>query len=302
MAGKFQNNDQPKASTVSSVWNVIKNVFTWLLVIAAVAMMIFTVVSVNTFDRNDRSLFGYKAYVVRSDSMKATDFAAGDLVLVKEVDPVTLQVGDIISFQSTNAESYGEMVTHKIRRIVSDSYGNPAFITYGTTTNVDDSSVVEYGYVRGKYQFAIPYVGTFFEFLKTTPGYIVCIFLPFLALIGIQGFQSVKLFKQYKDEQMAQLEQERQQERQAIEEERKKLEAQQEESRRMMEQLLALQQQLQGNPAAAAAVELPQEPQSESREEPAPQPQPQPQEEPREKTDEELLNDILNEFSSDSQA
>ena len=35
----------------------------------------------------DRSLFGYKAFIVLSDSMKATDFDAGDLVLVKEVDP-----------------------------------------------------------------------------------------------------------------------------------------------------------------------------------------------------------------------
>ncbi len=296
MAGRFEKEAPaaPGRSGGGKVWESIKNVLTWALVAVAVAMMIFTVVSVNTFDRNDRSLFGYKAYTVRSDSMKATDFSAGDLVLVKEVDPVTLQVGDIISFQSTNPESYGEMLTHKIRRIVSDSYGNPAFVTYGTTTNVDDSSVVEYGYIRGKYQFAIPYLGAFFEFLKTTPGYIVCIFLPFLALIGMQGFQSVKLFKQYKDEQIAQLEAEREKERQAIEEERKKLEAQQEESRRMMEQLLALQQQLQGSPSPAAPpAELRTKPQAESQ----PESQPEPRKDPREKTEDDILNDILAEFA-----
>ena len=82
---------------------IIKNVFTWLVVALAVCMMIFTVVSVNTFDRNDRNIFGYKMFIVLSDSMKKTDFDAGDLVLVKEVDPSTLQVGDIISYQSTTA-------------------------------------------------------------------------------------------------------------------------------------------------------------------------------------------------------
>ena len=70
---------------------VIGNILVWLIVAAAVCMMIFTIVSVRTFNRSDRSLFGYKAFIVLSDSMEKTDFAAGDLVLVKEVDPSTLE-------------------------------------------------------------------------------------------------------------------------------------------------------------------------------------------------------------------
>lgn len=73
--------------------HIVKSIFVWLVVILAVCMMIFTIVSVNTFDRTDRSLFGYKAFIVLSDSMSATDFSAGDLVLSKEVDPATLQAG-----------------------------------------------------------------------------------------------------------------------------------------------------------------------------------------------------------------
>ena len=56
--------------------NVIKNVLVWLIVAMAVFMMIFTVVSVTTFDRRDRSLFGYQAFIVLSDSMSKTDFSA----------------------------------------------------------------------------------------------------------------------------------------------------------------------------------------------------------------------------------
>ena len=81
---------------------ILKNIFVWLIVALAAAMMIFTVVSVSTFDRADRNLFGYKAFIVLSDSMKATDFDAGDLVLVKEVDPATLKEGDIIAYTSQN--------------------------------------------------------------------------------------------------------------------------------------------------------------------------------------------------------
>ena len=56
--------------------NIVKNILVWIIVVFAVLMMIFTVVSVNTFDRSDRNLFGYKAFIVLSDSMKATDFDA----------------------------------------------------------------------------------------------------------------------------------------------------------------------------------------------------------------------------------
>ena len=77
---------------MKKTFEVIKTVLTWLIVLLAVCMMVFTIVSVTTFDRNDRALFGYKMYIVRSDSMSATDFKAGDLILVRSVDPATLQI------------------------------------------------------------------------------------------------------------------------------------------------------------------------------------------------------------------
>ena len=149
--------------------HIIKNIFVWLVVALAVCMMIFTLVSVNTFDRDDRSLFRYKSFIVLSDSMSKTDFDSGDLVLVKEVDPSTLKEGDIISYQSTNTENYGEVVTHKIRELTKDAEGNPGFITYGTTTDTNDENIVTYSFVLGKYQTRLPGVGKFFQFLKPRP-------------------------------------------------------------------------------------------------------------------------------------
>ena len=135
---------------------ILKNIFVWLFVALAVCMMVFTIVSVTTFDRADRNLFGYKAFIVLSDSMSKTDFNAGDLVLVKEVDPSTLKEGDIIAYTSQNTSNYGETVTHKIRKLTTDANGEPGFITYGTTTDTDDETVVTYPYVLGKYRSHIP--------------------------------------------------------------------------------------------------------------------------------------------------
>ncbi|MEG0155941.1 MAG: signal peptidase I, partial [Lachnospiraceae bacterium] len=123
---------------------VIKTVAVWLIGVIAVAMMVFTIVSVTTFDRTDRDLFGYKAFIILSDSMSKTDFNAGDLALVKEVEPSTLKEGDIIAYTSQNTANYGETVTHKIRTLTTDANGEPGFITYGTTTNTDDETIVTY--------------------------------------------------------------------------------------------------------------------------------------------------------------
>ena len=42
------------------ILNIALKVATWLLVAFTVFMMIFTIVSVTTLDRNDRSIFGVK--------------------------------------------------------------------------------------------------------------------------------------------------------------------------------------------------------------------------------------------------
>ena len=168
--------------------------------------------------------------------MKATDFAAGDLILVKEVDPKTLKEGDIISYTSTNTENFGKLVTHKIRKLTTTASGDPGFITYGTTTGEDDKTVVTYPYIVGKYTGKIPKMGHFFQFLKTTPGYIVCILVPFMLLILSQAYESVKLFKQYKAEQNA-----------ALEEEKSKIAAEKEETQKMMAELLAMKAQMEAN-------------------------------------------------------
>ncbi len=221
---------------MKKAWNIIRKIIVWAIVVFSLGMMAFTIISVTTFDRADRSVFGYSAFIVLSDSMKATDFDAGDLVIIKQTDPSTLKEGDIISFQSPDESNYGEIVTHKIREVTTDDEGNPGFITYGTTTDSNDQGIVTYNLVIGKYQGHIPKVGTFFNFLKSVPGYFICIFTPFFILILVQARNSIKLFRKYKKEQMEEI----QAEKKSLEEERVK-------SQEMMEQLMQMQQAMEQN-------------------------------------------------------
>lgn len=192
-----------------AVWGKIAKIAKVALIVVALGIMLFTIISVTTFDQQDRSLFGYKLFIVLSDSMRATDFEAGDLILVEKVDTKSLKPGDIVSYVSTNPDNYGKTVTHKIREIRRDDNGNLGFITYGTTTGVNDDGVVTEGNILGIYRMRFPKVGKFFSFLKTTPGYILLVLLPFLAAIIYYGASSIRQFREYREDELAEIKQER---------------------------------------------------------------------------------------------
>lgn len=176
--------------------NKIKSIFEWVLIGIAIAIVIFTTISVAFFDQNDRSFLGLRAYVCMSDSMKATDFAAGDLVVVRKVDPAKLEQGDIIAYISQDQSNAGKTITHKIRN-VKKAGEESVFVTYGTTTGRNDELPVTYDQVTGKYLFHIPALGNFFMFLRTVPGYLLCVFQPLAILLAVRIFHSIKLQKEY---------------------------------------------------------------------------------------------------------
>lgn len=182
------------------ILSIIRNSLVWLLVIFAACMTVFTVVSLRTVDAQQRTLFGYKAFIVQSDSMSATDFDAGDVIFVKTVDPATLQAGDVIAYISRNSHNYGDTVTHKIRSLVKTESGEPGFITYGTTTGVDDETIVTHADVLGKYTGRVEGIGVFFTFMRTPKGYISIILIPFVLLILYSLFNCLRLFGQARKE------------------------------------------------------------------------------------------------------
>ena len=211
--------------------DIAVRIITTVILIFSVCVMIFTVISVNTVGK-DADFLGYKPYIVLSDSMKDT-FAVGDLSVSAQADPETLEPGDIITFTSIDPSNYGSVVTHKIREI-TEYEGEPAFVTYGTTTGVDDSYPVPFDNVIGEYKFRLPKMGYFFEFLTTPAGYVTVILIPFLVLIALQGAKFFRLVRQYRAEQQAELDTQRAQ-----------AAAELEEARRMKEELERLKAQLQ---------------------------------------------------------
>ena len=198
--------------------NITTKTLAWILVVFAVFMMIFTVISVSTVGKSDRGLFGYKFFIVKTDSMSLSEenadfpihFSAGDLIIIQELeDKTALEPNDVISFISSNTDTYGEVVTHAIYEKVTRNGEVICYKTMGTHTGTPDENAVEPSYVLGKYVGQVNGLGHFLAFMKTVPGYIVCIFVPFLLLIIYNGVNCIRLFKKYKQEQNAEIQKEK---------------------------------------------------------------------------------------------
>lgn len=192
---------------MKKILKLTANVLTVLIALLAVVMTVFTVVSMVMGRDGQVSLFGAQGYVVQSDSMRP-EFAAGDVIFSTDVDVEELRAGDIITFISRDRESYGKTITHCIRKVTTQD-GELAFVTYGIATGVDDETPAAAADVLGKYSFRIAGLGRFFEFLKSVPGYICCILLPFLVVIGLQVYNIVVAVRQNRAEKRREAEEER---------------------------------------------------------------------------------------------
>ena len=187
-------------SKVKKALLITKNVIVWLMIVFTVLMTVFTLFSVIFIDKEDRTFFGMRMMVVLSGSME-TDFPEGDLIFTVSVNPNDLEPGkDIITYISQeDGPSFGKRITHAIRAKTTTADGTlESFITYGTTTGKDDAVPVLPGQVQGKYIGSIPKVGYFIEFLKSPVGYIFCILLPFLLIIGYQVYNCIILYRSYR--------------------------------------------------------------------------------------------------------
>lgn len=188
-------------SKTKKALKITGNVLTGIVAVLVVVMTVLTVFSM-VFNRDGTaSVFGVQAYVVQSDSM-TPEFAAGDVIFSEEVNPEELVAGDIITFISRDSASYGQTITHCIREVTTHN-GELAFITYGIATGVDDGTPAAASDVLGRYTFRIAGLGSFFEFLKSVPGYIVCILLPFLVIIGLQVANIVSAVRAARTEKAA---------------------------------------------------------------------------------------------------
>lgn len=116
-------------------------------------------------------------------------------IVTEAVDPESLQVGDIITFRSTESKLEGALNTHRITSVYEEG-GQLMFHTKGDTNAVEDSEPVSSINVVGKVVFISAALGTVVS-LFSNP----LVFFPFVVvpLVLLLGFELVKLVKSTKE-------------------------------------------------------------------------------------------------------
>lgn len=177
---------------------ITKRIIDIIIIILLYNIILVFISCINKIE--DISLFGYKAYIITTDSMKP-QINAGDITIVKDTKEENLEVGDVIAFKKND-----KVITHRITNIEEQNEKN-IYTTKGDNNNLEDNEKIEYSEIEGENVLTIPKLGYFIHALENQ---IVFLFIILILLI-------VLFFKIRKDEKM-----ENRREKRKIEQEKRK--------------------------------------------------------------------------------
>lgn len=150
-------------NALKKIWNIVSTALVVLMVLCAVFLM-------------GSRLLGFRCFNIISPSMEP-EYGVGDLIYVKEVDPATIQEGDVITFLVNEDLVVG---THRVVRVDAE---NQHFYTKGDANDVEDQAPVHFNNVIGVPMFSIPLLGYVSNFIQNPPGMYITIGIGILLIL-----------------------------------------------------------------------------------------------------------------------
>ena len=229
------------------IFKKILNVFSYILMAIILFFIVFAIVKSSKGE--EISIFGYKMYVIKTDSMEPT-IEVDSVILVKEYDEVILDKGSIITFRFTDKvnipnthrivgyyyeylDEFGE-VNHKSSFDYNTSkefyQDNKDCKIVGYRTQGDnpkceiDLKPVLFSDIYGVYQKELVVVSFLYGLLTNFLGFLIIILVPLFILLVLQIISIYKLRQKNKLETEIKNEEEKRKEieerlkREAIEE------------------------------------------------------------------------------------
>jgi signal peptidase len=138
-------------------------------------------------------IFNRAPLIVISDSMTIDkeagtgEFNKNDLIIIKKVDPSSLEKGDVVTYKGRD----GDIITHRITDLITDKKDGvevPAFETKGDYSPGYDFYPVTYDQIVGEYLFRLPKLGGIAMFLQTPAGVIVILLIPVIIVFAVDFF------------------------------------------------------------------------------------------------------------------
>lgn len=152
-------------TTFKKIWNIVSTAIVVIMVVCAVFLM-------------GSRLLGFRCFNIISPSMEP-QYCVGDLIYVKEVNPSTIKVNDVITFILNEDLVVG---THRVVRVDAE---NQHFYTKGDANDIEDQAPVHFKNVIGVPKFSIPKLGYVSDFIQNPPGMYIAIGIGILLILAV---------------------------------------------------------------------------------------------------------------------
>ena len=153
--------------TVKKIWSIATTVLVAVVVILALLLA-------------GPRLMGMQVFTVLSGSMEPV-YHTGSLIYVRDVDPMEIQPGQVITFMLDE----DTVATHRVVEVVPDEIDRSVvrFRTKGDANEEEDPMPVSYEAYIGSVVCSLPYVGAFLTVMTSFYGKITAMGVVVLGMI-----------------------------------------------------------------------------------------------------------------------
>lgn len=159
------------------IYGIIKTFIVSFLVI----YLLFVIVQRVT---NNSSILGYRMFTIATGSMEPV-YNVNDVILVTDVDPSTLKVGDDIAYLGNRDAVKGLVVTHRIIRIETLDDNKVHYTLKGVNNKYEDPSITE-DQILGKVVGKVYIVNFINHVVKNIYGFFFLVFCPLVLVIFLE--------------------------------------------------------------------------------------------------------------------
>ena len=186
-----------RSNKVLDILQIISKIISWaffviLLIIAAFLMYYFIATKIYAA-KGPGYEPKYSIYTIVTGSMVPAINVYDTVINERAKVPGDIKVGDVITFISTSLQTPGTTITHRVVAVEKDSDGEMCYRTQGDANPVSDQACAKFHNVIGKVVFVVPQLGRIQFFLASKAGWLICILIPAVYVIGKDILRIVKL-------------------------------------------------------------------------------------------------------------
>lgn len=179
--------------------SIVQRAISLLVTLALILSVLLCVyVTVQVLSDGYVNVGGFMMFRVVTGSMEPT-IHVGSLLMTRQADIMDIQVDDIVCFRTQEADIWGKIVTHRVVDVISMSDGSRLLETKGDANLIADGYYVSSDNLVGKvvwYTGDDSAVAAIFSFFTNEVGFLACIVMPCLLLVGFILKDCVKNIKE----------------------------------------------------------------------------------------------------------